>query len=845
MSYEVLSTTEVKEDEDPEPVYDITLNEDYQNFVEYMFMGNRSESFGTYFNKYFSAKEDFDEGLQEYLSTFIANYNPRIDSLDVVPPVLTSTKEKFNGVIEGCSKIIQYHKSTRYLDDAVLLIGKSYFYMQDYLQAERKFGEFLSKLTKSELYDEAILYLGKTKMKLRQRADGETILKNLLAITNKDEIKAEIAEELAINSLSKKEILSGIDYFNESIKYTQNKEDKARRQFILARIYLLTTPEKAIEEYDKVIKNTSNFELEFYARLNRCQALISVKRYQEANEYALSITKKYKDYNELLQQAEFVYATTFYYLKQYDKALIKFYDVIIDYPGGRVAGDSYFYIAKYYEEVKGDYLNALINYNKAALSASPENALVSRKKAAAFDRYFTLQADMNDTTKIQIPTENLEFEKYKRERMKEQEEEQQKYIPKQEGKGWDMKYGMSYNFIFKDTTDEDVLIEKTKDTIKEIKKDTLILNELDSMQIARRIEDSIAFVKNEKRYTACLNMAELFLFELAIEDSAVVYLDYIIDSDTNNVRRGKSLYMLATIYRNKNQIEKSDYYLNTLIKDYPNTEIANEARKILEIKTVEILKDPADSIYQTASNYFTVNEYRTAIEILRVIYIDYPQSNLAPKAIYSIGWLLENYAENKDSMLYYYNMLKEKYPTSVYTSAVLPKIQFFRDLTEKQKSDSLKTTMDSLKTEEDSLKKEIPKDTAKIIEQEKIIIPEENKEEIQYDSLGNEIKRDRDILSLIIKMENSWWGDYKNPSSSLASSLIREKSHGGSNVTITLASLINGCSFNFCCTSAGRLPATGQAGDVRVIITSTSPFVASFMSYIKPRSYILTGISGS
>lgn len=40
--------------------------------------------------------------------------------------------------------------------------------------------------------------------------------------------------------------------------------------------------------------------------------------------------------------------------------------------------------------------------------------VISRKKANSLDKYFTLLAEINDTTKIQIPTENPEFEKYKK-----------------------------------------------------------------------------------------------------------------------------------------------------------------------------------------------------------------------------------------------------------------------------------------------------------------------------------------------------------------------------------------------------------------------------------------------
>ena len=45
--------------------------------------------------------------------------------------------------------------------------------------------------------------------------------------------------------------------------------------------------------------------------------------------------------------------------------------------------------------------------------------------------------------------------------------------------------------------------------------------------------------------------------------------------------------------------------------------------------------------------------------------------------------------------------------------------------------------------------------------------------------------------------------------------------------------------------AAGMLAAAGQLGEVRVITISTSPLLNTFTSYISPRSYTFTGISGS
>src|SRR5690606_11474253 len=105
----------------------------------------------------------------------------RLDSLNINANLSAEGKEQLNEVIEGASKVIQYRKSSRFIDDAVLLIGKSYYYLNDFLQAERKFNEFLSKLSMSELKDEATLFLGKTKMKLGQTQEAETLLKSVIA----------------------------------------------------------------------------------------------------------------------------------------------------------------------------------------------------------------------------------------------------------------------------------------------------------------------------------------------------------------------------------------------------------------------------------------------------------------------------------------------------------------------------------------------------------------------------------------------------------------------------------------------------------------------------------------
>ena len=732
--------TEIKEDEDPEPQYDVSLDENYQNFVEFMFMGNRSEAFGTYFNKFFTAQEDYSAAMTEYTASFIANYNPRIDSLNVLPPVPQGAKDKFTKVIERCSKIIQFNKNTRYIDDAVLLIGKSYYNQQEYLQAERKFGEFLSKLTSSKLYDEAILYLGRTKMKLGKSIEAETILKNLLENTKDNEIKSDIYSELAIYSASKRNYNEAITFFEKSIEETKDKEKKAGKQYIIGKIYILLAPEKAVDMYDKVIKNTSNFDLDFYGQYNKCIALNKTGRSKEAFDYSKKLAKDYRDYPELKQLSEDENANALFLLKQYKEAFSKSFQIIYDYPSSKAAADCYYYIAIYYENVKKDYLNAAINYKKVRnTSTASEYYQTADTKFNMFDKYFTYLAEISDTLKTEIPDENPDFQNYNNEKSKEKGEEikgklpgEQPSFPGKEGKGGSGGFKDSTE-IKKETSPKES--ELKKETLpKEIKKDTLpkypdtsnnikpldsLLNKKDSIENKQPVVnlDSIMQIKMKKRFNAYFSMAELFIYSFNIIDSAIYYLKYIVDNDTNRNLKPKAMYMLSSLYKSKGMNEIADELLNKIISDYPLMELANEARKLMGIPVVEIAKDEADAEYIDAMQKAVTGKHSEALSILKDIPVKHPASSLNPKAIYAVAYIYENYLKNKDSAYVYYKMLKEKHPGSIYAANIDGKIESYAPPSEKKDDktpldslkkdiglDSLKTLGDSLKTFGDSLK---------------------------------------------------------------------------------------------------------------------------------------------
>jgi len=721
--------------EEPDPDYDVSLNSNYQEFTSFMFLGNRAEAFGTYFNKFFTANEDYTDALKEYSASTIAMYNRRLDSLNVVPQVQQTTKEKFLKVIERCSKIIQYNKNTKYFDKAVLLIGKSYYYSGEYMQAERKFNEFLSRLSSSDLKDEALLYLGLTKFRLARFSEGESILKNLFVSTKEKYIKAEVLQELSIYNISLKNYKDAIDQLKNSIELTSDNEKKAERQFILAKIYTTYSKEKAPEMYRAAYKNTSEFDFEFYALLNEVKSVIALKKFKEAEPLLNKLNKKYVDYPDLKQLAELEVANNLFYQKDFNTSKLEYFNLIVKYPGSKAAAESYYQLGNYYENEKSDYLKALIAYKKA-IETNPniDYVEVSKYKSEVLDRYFSLKAIISDSAKIVIPADIPEIEKMK----KEKEEELNKDLNKDPNQiNKDGNKGKTGGYYSKDTitTEDSILnafnkmLEEKKanennvnDTIKEQKRsDTLIqrdkekkenhikedhIKESDSTNVKSVNTDSLNNLKDKQKIDAYFELAEIFYYNLNRTDSTIYYLDKIIADNKEPHMVSKAIFYRATIYKANNELSKAKELFEDIVKNYPNSIYANEARKNLGHEEVLQVYDETDSLLILANRYIASNEKNKTLELLYVALSKNIESPLQPKTIYTMGWVYENLFQKLDSAEKYYSKLKENYPASEYSLAINEKLAYWESLNKKDttaKKDSTSLIKDSLLLANDTL----------------------------------------------------------------------------------------------------------------------------------------------
>lgn len=155
-----------------------------------------------YFNTFFNAKKAFNEAEGK-------RQNKRSSFID---------KKLYTTAIEKSLKVVDNHPTSKYYDDALYVLGVSYFYTGQYGKAERRFREILANFEKSQFVNDATIYLAKSKLQLGEVDDAMEIFQEIFQNKFEKTYKAESAIALGKFYFEEKE-------FDQSLTYMQAVRD--------------------------------------------------------------------------------------------------------------------------------------------------------------------------------------------------------------------------------------------------------------------------------------------------------------------------------------------------------------------------------------------------------------------------------------------------------------------------------------------------------------------------------------------------------------------------------------------------------------------------------------------
>ncbi|HEY6626783.1 MAG TPA: tetratricopeptide repeat protein, partial [Ignavibacteriaceae bacterium] len=364
------------------------------------------ENFTTYFNLYYNADE-----LYTKIEKQILDQKKDLFSIETptIPPAANADVQK---LIEKCSAILQFSPNSSYVDDALMMLGKAFYYQKNYLKSQQKFNELLASDPEGDYALESRLWIGKCDMRLRNFSDGLAELNEVRAIAIEED-EEEIMEEAFIEEIVYRKTIGDIPAAiltaNEFLEISDNDDINGELWYEVGNLNMeIEDIGNAVIAYENVFEYSPDYELEVAAMLKLGRALRESGKPEEALSIFTDMRSEDK-YTEKYSDIELEMGITQSALGKYDEALGLFVIVDTTYKNTPNSGAAKFEIGSAYEYGLKLLDSAAVYYQKASTASLPKEYLNPAKdKNRLFSRYVLLKKDLKKNGKELFYLQNPE-----------------------------------------------------------------------------------------------------------------------------------------------------------------------------------------------------------------------------------------------------------------------------------------------------------------------------------------------------------------------------------------------------------------------------------------------------
>ncbi len=654
------------------------------------------ENFTTYFNTYYNASIAFEKAEELMSKDKPALFEFKLKR---IPP---AANKSLDAVIKKCSKILQFHEKSSYFDDALFMLGRAFYFKQQFSKALRKFKE-LATIKNSPLALKNELWIGKTQLRLREYDLGMQILDDVKTKAEKNN-ENDIASEALIAQIKfllyKENYDEAIKKINELLTVTESEQLKAEINYELGKLYEEQgNYEAALKAFADVQNYEPTYEIEFESRLEYAKLLKKTGKVEESLKLLEELSNENK-FADQLDKIDLEIANIYLDKGQIEDAQSLYMEIDTTYERTESAGIADYKLGLIMENDYNDYDSAMYYYDRCLAAKTPNDIkLKARQRNKLLNNYLTLQEKFSgQMRKLEYLTnpesfvrDSLIYVEYKHK----QDSIAQANSRNRRGRGRTRIPGGNYGNR-RNTSSLKVPVMPKRPTIS---------------------ADSLKSLISDTEF----ELGNLFFGDLNVLDSAYYYYNASLKLKPNTPNKPKIFYAMGNYYLTLGDTVKADSLFEYIYNNYKYDKIVNEAARKIGKKPIDFESDPAEKIYLDAEKKYLAEEYNSAIKELLTIPKQYPNSRFAPQAYYTAGFILENHLYLPDSAASLYDSLVTKYRATPYTREVRPKLNFYKrylkaiqDSIKKVREDSLKALMpDSVKTEQAQGKGKIKKESAK------------------------------------------------------------------------------------------------------------------------------------
>ena len=353
-------------------------------------LGRRYDNFRAYYNTYYNAERKLEEGERALLNVNTPVDRARLVTLFATAPATAGRTPVFDAAIDKSAELLRRRPGSRWADDALLVIGKAYFYERNFVGAEQKFRETVAaaEITQDRrLADEARFWLGRTMAAADRYDDGVLVLREALDRPDGDRYW-QARMHLALGELYARAgrwDAATVD-LRDGLAAIDDADLAARAALLLGQVEEAGGRyDAAAEAYLDALGRRPAYEVAFAAALNRGLVLgLDAGQPDAGLDLLRAMARDDKNYarraDVALAQARVLAASG-----QTDAARTRFRDVLYDdeLAGQAVRGEAHYRFAEFYRDALGDYVTAAMHFDSASTALTAAPTVAQRPSRAA------------------------------------------------------------------------------------------------------------------------------------------------------------------------------------------------------------------------------------------------------------------------------------------------------------------------------------------------------------------------------------------------------------------------------------------------------------------------------
>tara|TARA_R110002096_G_scaffold329006_6_gene523055 strand:- start:12004 stop:14721 length:2718 start_codon:yes stop_codon:yes gene_type:complete len=353
---------------------------------------SRWDNFTAHYNTFYNAKKNYQIGLDKVLNVKL-DYSSEIPiRIHEVP--LNSGAQDFEKAIDKGAEVLRKHPNSKWVDDAILLIGKSYYFRKEYFSSEQKFQELYQSSKSDALIQEAVIWKSRVYLEMKLYDQGIQYLNEQILLlddiwnkNNDFEAKSILAEFY----VAQENWDLAAPLLEESVPKLNKKEYRERGFFLLGQVYdNLNEPDNALVAFNKVEKNYSDYNLQYLAKRKKAENARALGDYDTA---LATFTEMVKDDKNLEFKPELQYeiGRTLQNSNSFKQAEVVYLEILSDRlrrPKAETAAKTYYGLAEIQRYSYNNFQMAAAYYDTASRQNVSLDKLPERFEAGELAQSF-------------------------------------------------------------------------------------------------------------------------------------------------------------------------------------------------------------------------------------------------------------------------------------------------------------------------------------------------------------------------------------------------------------------------------------------------------------------------